>query len=133
MQNIDVLFASLKNAKQLFPSVSTVEFQDGTKSDVIMFEFVSQLLNLLQNPAVMTAENLLIDPLNPLMPYFDGGGWLGDALSGSVYCNTYADLITNLNRQLFAPIIQWIDRTTVTGNDRYLLKPYMFTLAIFKE
>ena len=95
--------------------------------------FASQLLNLLQNPALMTAENLLIDPLDPLMPYFDGDGWLGDALSGSVYCNTYADLITNLNRQLFAPIIQWIDRTTVTGNDKYLLKPHMFTLAIFKE
>ena len=30
-QNIDVLFASLKNAKQMLPSVSTVEFQDGKK------------------------------------------------------------------------------------------------------
>jgi hypothetical protein len=42
-------------------------------------------------------------------------------------------LITNPERQLFVPIIQWIDRTTVTGNDRYSLTPYMFTLAIFKE
>ena len=35
MQNINVLFASLKNAKRLLPSVSTVEFQDGTNSHVI--------------------------------------------------------------------------------------------------
>jgi hypothetical protein len=64
-RNIDVLFASLKNAKRLLPSVSTVEFQDGTTSDVITFEFVPQLLNLLQYPALMTAEKLSIDPLNP--------------------------------------------------------------------
>ena len=132
-RNIDMLFASLKNAKQLLPSVSTVEFQDGTNSDVITFDFVPQLLNLLQNPALMTAEKLSIDPLNPLMPYFDREGRLGDALSGSVYRDAYADLITNPNNQLFVPIIQWIDRTTVTGNDRYSLKPYMFTPAIFKE
>ena len=46
----------------------------------------------------MTAEKLLIDPLNPLMPYFDEDGRLGDALSGLVYCNAYADLIMNPNR-----------------------------------
>ena len=133
-RNIDMmLFALLKNAKQLLPSVSSVTFQDGTLSDVITFDFVPQLLNLLQNPALMTAEKLSIDPLNPLMPFFDEEGRLGDALSGSVYRNAYADLITNPNRQLFVPIIQWIDRTTVTGNDRYSLKPYMFTPAIFKE
>jgi len=31
------------------------------------------------------------------------------------------------------PIIQWIDRTHVTGNERFSLKPYMFSPAIFKE
>jgi hypothetical protein len=74
-------------------------------------------LNLLQNPALMTAEKLAIDPLNPLMPYNSPDGRLGEALSGSVYRNAYARLITNPERQLFVPIIQWIDRTTVTGND----------------
>jgi hypothetical protein len=34
---------------------------------------------------------------------------------------------------LFVPIIQWIDRTHVTGNARFSLKPYMFSPAIFKE
>jgi hypothetical protein len=31
------------------------------------------------------------------------------------------------------PIIQWFDCTAVTGNDRFSLKPYMFTPAIFTE
>ena len=128
-----MLFASLKNAKQLLPSVLTVQFTDGSLSDVITFDFVPQLLNLLQNPALMTADKLSINPLNALMPYFDDQGRLGNALSGSVYHNAYADLITDPNSQFFVPIIQWIGRTTVTGNDRYSLKPYMFTPAIFKE
>ena len=133
-RNIDVLFASIKNAKQLLPSVSTIQFTNGrSSSDVITFDFVPLLLNLLQNPALMTADKMSINPLNPLMPYFDEQGRLGDALSGSVYCNAYADLITIPNSQFFVPIIQWIDRTTVTGNDRYVLKPYMFTPAIFNE
>ena len=42
-------------------------------------------------------------------------------------------MISNPECQLFVPIIQWIDRTSVTGNDRFLLKPYMSTPAIFKE
>ena len=132
-RNVDVLFASLTNAKRLLPSIDTVQLNNSTLSDVITFEFVPQLLNLLQNPALMTAEKLAIDPLNPLMPYNSPDGRLGEALSGTVYRNAYDRLITNPNRQLFVPIIQWIDRTTVTGNDRYSLKPYMFTPAIFKE
>jgi hypothetical protein len=50
-----------------------------------------------------------------------------------VHRNAYADLITDPNSQFFVPIIQWIDRTTVTGNDQYSLKPYIFTPPIFKE
>ena len=36
-------------------------------------------------------------------------------------------------RELFVPIIQWIVCTNVTGNDRFSLKPYIFTPAIFAE
>ena len=133
-RNVDVLFASFMNAKHLLPSIATVQLNNSATSDVITFEFVPQLLNLLQNPALMTAEKLAIDPLNPLMPYNSPDGRLGEALSGTVYRNAYARLITNPpNCQLFVPIIQWIDCTTVTGNDQYALKPYMFTPAIFKE
>ena len=81
----------------------------------------------------MTADNLLIDIQNPLEPYSSSEGRLGDAISGSVYRDAYQRMITDPTRQLFVPIIQWIDRTSVTGNSRFSLKPYMFTPAIFKE
>ena len=78
-RNVDVLFASLTNAKRLLPSIDTVQLNNSTLSDVITFEFVPQLLNLLQNPALMTAEKLAIDPLNPLLPYHSLDGRLSEA------------------------------------------------------
>jgi len=133
LRNIDILFQSVHNAKRLLPSVVTVPMPHGPSCDVITFEFVPQLLNLLQDVTLMTSENLLIDLDNPLVPYSSPDGILGDAISGSVYRDAYKRMITNPHRQLFVPIIQWIDRTSVTGNDRFSLKPYMFTPAIFKE
>ena len=41
----------------------------GIPRAVILFDFVPQLLRLLQNPKLVTADNLLIDPKNPLLPY----------------------------------------------------------------
>ena len=100
---------------------------------LFVFDFVPQLLRLLQNPKLMTADNLLIDPKNQLLPYASPNGEIGDSLSGHVYQDAYKQMISNAERQLFVPIIQWIDRTSVTGNDRFSLKPYMFIPAIFKE
>jgi hypothetical protein len=134
LKNVDVLFQSVTNAQRLLPAVVTVEVPHGPPCDVIAYEFAPQLLNLLQNPSIMTSENLLIDLNNPLKPYQSPDGRLGDALSGSVYRDAYQRMITNPARQLFVPIIQeWIDRTHVTGNARFSLKPYMFAPAIFKE
>ena len=42
-------------------------------------------------------------------------------------------MISNLEHQLFVPIIQWIDFTTVTGNDRFSSKPYMFHRPFSKK
>ncbi len=81
----------------------------------------------------MTQDNLLIDVHNPMLPYKSPDGVRGDALSGQVYQDAYRCLVTNPQRQLFVPIIQWIDRTSFTGNDRFSLKPYMFTPAIFTK
>jgi hypothetical protein len=133
MKNVDVLFKSVTNAQKLLPSVLPVNVPHGPPCEVIAYEFAPQLLNLLQNPSIMTAENLLIDLCNPLKPYQSPDGRLGDAISGSVYRNAYDRMITDPTRQLFVPIIQWIDRTHVTGNARFSLKPYMFSPAIFKE
>ena len=135
-KNVDALINSVTNADKILPFVKPVEMHKGPPSDVICFDFVAQLLSLLQNRSIMTAENLVIDINDPLKPYYEleGGNVLGEALSGSVYRDAYKRLIKDpARKQLFVPIIQWIDRTSVTGNERFSLKPYMFTPAIFTE
>ncbi len=111
-----------------------MEVPHGPPCNVIAYEFAPQLLNLLQNPSIKTSENLLIDLHNPLQPYQSPNRILGDAISGSVYCDAYHRMITDPIRQFFVPIIQGIDRTHVTDNARFSLKPYMFAPAAnFKE
>ena len=134
--NVKNLFDCMENAKYLLPSVSavpTTELANGPTIDVISFDFVPQLLSLLQNRSIMTQENVLIDFADPFAPYTSPNNCLEEAISGNVYKDAYKRLVTDPSRQLFVPIIQWIDRTHVTGNDRFTLKPYMFTPAIFKE
>ena len=131
--NVDILFSSMQNAKKLLPNVQTVHVPHGPPCDVITYDFVPQLLSLLQNRKIMMQENLVIDMNNPLQQYHSPDGKIGEALSGSVYRDAYSTLVQFPDRQLFVPIIQWIDRTSVTGNDRFSLKPYMFTPAIFTE
>ena len=79
----------------------------------------------------MKPENLANNFNAPLLRY--ESNVLGEALSRSVYRSAYERFITNPPRQLSVPIIRWIDQTSVTGNDRFSLKPYMFMPAIFTE
>jgi Plavaka transposase len=132
-KNVDALIKCVRNANQLLPFVRRVNVPHASPSDVVCFDFVPQLLSLLQNRTIMIQDNLLININDPLKRYESKGNILGDAISGSVYRKAYDRLITDPTRQLFVPIIQWIDRTHVTGNSRFSLKPYMFTPAIFTE
>ena len=113
--------------------VAVTQGEDACHStDIICFDFVPQLLSILQNPDIMTEENLLINMADPLKPFRSPNNVRGKAILGSVYKDAYNRLITDPN-QLFVLIIQWIDQTNVTGNDQFSLKPYMFTPAISKE
>jgi hypothetical protein len=98
---------------------------------VVVFDFLPQLLCLLQNSSLMI--HVVLDFQDPLKPYKSCNGLLGKALSGSVYQKAYSRLITDPSCLQLVPIIQWIDCTTVTGNDRFSLKPYMFTAAILQK
>ena len=133
-RSVDLLFQSIPNAHELLPSVISVDDVDAPEADkVVVFDFVPQLLRLLQSSDIMIQDNLVIDLECPLKPYVSPDGRLGEALSGQVYADAYNRYITCPHKQLFVPIIQWIDRTVVSGNDRFTLKPYMFTPAIFTE
>ena len=125
------LFPTVSNAEYLLPSVVNVVVPHGPSIDVVAFDFVPQLLSLLQNREIMVQSNLAIDINNPLKMYESPGNVLNEAISGSVYQTAYKRMITDPSKQFFVPIIQWIDRTAVTGNERFSLKPYMFSPAIF--
>ncbi len=78
---------------------------------------------MLQNHSIITPDNLAINFNVPLLRYESPGDILGEAMSGSVYRTAYERFIT----------IQWINRTSVTGNDRCSLKPYMLLPEIYTE
>ena len=79
----------MPNACLLLPSIVPFTFDTGVLSNVVVFDFVPQLLSLLQNPLIMVQENLVIDINCPLKPYANPSQVLGEALSGSVYADAY--------------------------------------------
>jgi hypothetical protein len=97
--NVNVLFLSMDNATKLLPAVRNVVVPHGIPCHVIVYDFVPQLLSLLQNPVIMIQTNLSIDVLKPL-DKFDSpsDGQLGNVLFGSVYQQAYATYITNPER-----------------------------------
>ena len=132
-RNIDLFRKSMLNADLLLPRLQKVVVPHGMPIDVVTFDFVPQLLRLLQNGSLMTPENLVLDFYQPLQKYHAPENILGEALSGTVYSEAFDHLVQDPEKDLLVPIIQWIDRTHITESNRYSLKPYMFTPAIFRE
>jgi hypothetical protein len=60
-RNVTVLVKSIANATQLLPSVLSISSPHGPPCDVVVFDFVPQLLRLLQNPSFMIPENVEMD------------------------------------------------------------------------
>jgi hypothetical protein len=89
-KNVYVLINSLQNGNKLLPFVQRVDVDHGFPSDVVCFDFVAQLLSLLQNPSIVRIESLAIEINHPLRPYFKlSSKILGEAISGSVYYKAY--------------------------------------------
>ena len=94
-KSVDYLMNSVLNDKLLLPYIRTVDLLHGgtteqrATSDVVCFDFVPQLLPLLQNRDIMIVENLAIDIKDPLNLYSSPNGTLDEALSGSVYHEAY--------------------------------------------
>jgi hypothetical protein len=55
----------------------------------------------------MVAENLVINPDDPLSMYWPRDNKLGEAHSGRRYRDLYEQLITDPKRQLLVPIIMY--------------------------
>ncbi|KAI2489683.1 hypothetical protein MHU86_24911 [Fragilaria crotonensis] len=115
-KNVDALINSVRNGKRLLPFVRRVDVHHGSPSDVICFDFASQLLSLLQNPSIMTAENLAIDINDPLKPYhkLKGSNVLGEPLhlvwSAAIICTVFPLLLVTEGK------VQEPDNTDIVWN-----------------
>jgi hypothetical protein len=101
--------------------------------DVICFDFVPQLLSILQNKKMMSGSNLVLDPNNPLAMYKPQDNRLGEALSGSVYQDMYRRLVSNPSKQLLCPLICYTDGTQIDALSRFSVEPFLFSPAVLSH
>jgi hypothetical protein len=108
-------------------------------ANVNFWDFEKQLADLLADPDIFRClDNLNVSHESPYSPYFgptDGpvddfhtAEWFSDTID--LYRTKYG---FDDNRDFFLPIILTIDKTSVTGNDRFGLEPMLFTLALIKR
>jgi hypothetical protein len=121
----------------LLPNVVLIQLPDplpDTKSmDVICYDFAPQLLLILQNKEMMSANNLVLDPNNPLAMYKPQNNRLGKALSGSVYQDMYQHLVSNPTKQLLCPLICYTDGTQIDALSWFSVEPFLFMPAVLSH
>ena len=135
--NLNWMYAALHNAEQMLPHLESIELPEPlpnvTTMNVICYDFVPQLLSILQNKEMMCANNLVLDPNNPLAMYKPHDGRLGEALSGSVYQDMYHRLVSNPSKQLLCPLICYTDGTQIDSLSRFGVEPFLFTPAVLSH
>ena len=135
--NLKWMYDFLHNSRWMLPHLKTIVLPDplpyASKLDVICYDFVLQLLSILQDKEMMTSDNLVLDLMNPLAMYKPNNGRLGEALSGSVYQQMYAEYVTDPSRQLLCPLIPYTDATSVDSNSWFVVEPFFFAPAILKH
>ena len=133
--NISWMYRSIHNATSMMPTSRQITLPQPLPGmntmGVICYDFVAQLLSLLQDKSLMTEKNLLLDPKDPLAMFKPADGKLGEALSGSMYREMYKALVTDPTRQLLVPLATYIDGTTIDTLSRFVVEPYTFVPLIF--
>ena len=81
----------------------------------------------------MVAENLVINPDDPLSMYWPPDNKLGEAHSGRRYHDLYEQLITDPKRQLLVPIIMYLDGTPIDSKGHIDVCPVSITTSLFTE
>jgi hypothetical protein len=133
--NLNWIYDVLHNAEQMLPHLECIKLPDhlpNMKSmNVICYDFVPQLLSILQDPKMMTGNNLVLDKNNPFIMYKPPDNrLLGEALSGSVYQDMYRRLVSNPSRQLLCPLICYTDGTQIDSMSHFVLS-HFFLLLLF--
>ena len=138
--NVSWMRKMLHNANCLLPKVVPTSLSSSINVDVMCFDFVPQLLSLLQDPDKMTAENLVIDIDQPVVNhYLKPGQRISEVYHGSVYKEAFKNAIRARNargefRSLFVvPICLWGDATHIDQHGKFKLEPWSFSPLIFNE
>ena len=134
--NLNWMQKMVVNTDDFFHRSTKVILNDNMTIDVMHYDFVAQLLRLLQSNRLMVQENLLISVDDPSAMYVPDDGCIGEALSGSAYREIYQRAHTmhcgNLPL-LVVPICLWGDTTHIDSAGRFKLEPWSFCPLIFKQ
>jgi hypothetical protein len=127
---IDFCYLALQDSQHLLPKVHHFTSYSRMMEELVKFDSLSQLKSLLQNKSLMTSDNVAIDLSNPFCKHQPT--ILSEAISGSVHTELYNNLVTDPDNQFMTALICYIDKAHVI-EDKYVLEPLTYTLAIFKE
>ena len=130
--NIKWMYSMIKNANHFLPKVRVVEHDCGPPFECITYDFVPQLLSLLQDRDLMCKENLVLNWDDPCAKYTSPDGRIGECHTGSVYQDLY-DRVVHQPNQFLCPIIMYLDKSNVDKYSRFTLEPVTFTTSIFTE
>jgi hypothetical protein len=131
--NIAWMYQALEKSHQLLPQVvSTVLEDHDDVANIVCFDFTIALLSLLQNDALMSSENLVINPDDPTSMFRPADNKVGEAHTAQRYRDLYDELITRKN-QLLVPIILYLDGTAIDSKGHIELCPVSFTTSLFTE
>ena len=94
------------------PRIATVQLPGapGITLDCVVYDFVGQLMSLLNDPTLMKWDNLQLNKASPLSMYLPPDSMIADTHTGSVYRDKYRECIgTPHANKLLCPIILYID------------------------
>ena len=103
------------------------------KIHVPVFDFISQVASLLQDPFLMKFSNTRYhhktysDPIEYPTVYYD------DLESSDWFKTAHLNMIKNKSNELLVPIILFVDGVPIDSFGRKSLEPVMFTIGIFKR
>ena len=138
--NVRWMRSMLHNANCMLPEVVPTILSPALSVDVMRFDFVPQLLSLLQDPTKMVQENLVIDINQPIpMHSIDKNKPISEVLDCSAYRDAHRHAVAANSaldgfRSLFVvPICCWGDATHIDQHGKFKLEPWSFTPLIFNE
>ena len=113
------------------PSLKTLTLPSGNQIEVIVCSFKAQLVSLMTDMSLMSAENLLLDRNDPFKEVPDG--ILSELNTGWWHRETRQEVCSDFSKHILLPIVFFLDASNVDKNGRLQVNPLTFTLGIFNR